>query len=159
MARNSASICLRGHYDNTLLEGRDSTVRSFCSICGAPVITQCPDCGGRILGSYVGVLSANFRPRDFCNDCGGPYPWADRDAHIAQLRNLLEFEPGLDNAERLELIEQIAVLSKPDVDEKTRIKAGEKIKQLAPRGWAMAGPVLRSLLTAEILRRLGLPPG
>jgi hypothetical protein len=76
-----------------------------------------------------------------------------------QLRNQLEFEPGLDDADRLELIEQLAVLSRPDEDEKRRVRAGERVKQLAPKGWAVAQPILTSLLSAELRMKLGLPPG
>jgi hypothetical protein len=158
--RFSASVCMRGHYSDRLLELSRRTGgqgEKFCSECGAPVIEACPQCKARLFGSYEGV-PAN-EPEKFCFNCGAPYPWADRDALIMQLRNQLEFEPGLDDADRLELIEQLAVLSRPDEDEKRRVRAGERVKQLAPKGWAVAQPILTSLLSAELRMKLGLPPG
>lgn len=154
---------MRGHMRDSILELHQrsgSAVEKFCSKCGAPVITACPKCAARLLGAYEGVVSAGPKnPDSFCTDCGSPYPWADRDALVMQLRNQLEFEPGLDDADRLEVIEQIAVLARPEEDEKRRIRAGERIKELAPKGWALTQPILTSLVSAEIQRRLGIPPG
>jgi hypothetical protein len=166
MSRYSAAVCMRGHYRNTMLDagapGRiiqapDDT-ESFCSKCGAPVITECPSCSARILGAYVGVVSAGQAPESFCFSCGAPYPWADRDALIMQLRNVLEFEPGLDAATRLEVSEQIAVLSGPDGDDKRRVKAGEALRKLVPKGWEATQPILQTLISAELKKQLGFPP-
>jgi hypothetical protein len=85
-------------------------------------------------------------------------PWAGREDLVLELRNKLEFEPELDTADCLELMEQIAVLSAPDKDIKARVRAGERVRQLAPKGWAVAQPILVSLLSAEIRTHLGLPP-
>lgn len=161
MSRYAAAVCMRGHYGDTLLDAPTRTPReteSFCSKCGAPVITGCPNCSAKILGGHVGVASANLRPEKFCFSCGAPYPWADRDALIWQLRNVLEFEPGLDDATRLEVSEQIAVLSGPNEDNKRRVKAGEALRKLAPKGWGAAQPILRTLVSAELKKQLGLPP-
>lgn len=155
--RYSAAICRRGHWATTILEGHAS-VDPRCTKCGAPVITNCPNCQARLLGAHPGVISSGSKPDKFCSQCGSPFPWADRTDLILQLRNQLEFEPGLDNADRLELIEQIAVLSGPEQDGKKRVRAGERVKQLAPKGWAVAQPILQTLLTAELRKQLGLPP-
>jgi hypothetical protein len=157
---------MRGHYRDRMLDaggpGRivttPSDTESFCSKCGAPVITECPTCSERLLGAHVGVMSAGQKPEKFCFSCGAPYPWADRDALIMQLRNVLEFEPGLDDATRLEVGEQIAVLSGTDEDSKRRVKAGESLRKLAPKGWAAAQPILQTLVSAELKKQLGLPP-
>jgi hypothetical protein len=153
---------MRGHIRDSILElhqRRGEQPEKFCSKCGAPVILACPNCNSRLPGGYEGVVSAGpKKPDDFCVECGKPYPWADRPAIILQLRNILEYEPGLDDADRLELTEQIAVLSKPEEDEKKRIRAGERVKQLAPKGWAAAQPILTSLISVELQRRLGIPP-
>jgi hypothetical protein len=87
-----------------------------------------------------------------------PYPWADRESLIMQLRNLLEFEPGLDDASRLEVAEQIAVLSAPGEDTKRRVRAGQALRDLAPRGWQAAQPILQTPVSAELRKQLGLPP-
>ena len=122
------------------------------------MIAACPNCSARILGSHVGVAEVGLEPDSFCFSCGAPYPWADRDALIMQLRNVLEFEPGLDDATRLEVGEQIAVLSQPDEDSKRRLKAGEALRKLAPKGWEATQPILQTLLSAELRKQLGLPP-
>jgi hypothetical protein len=149
---------MRGHYDNMMIEARSKPIQQFCTRCGAPVITACPVCDGRLLGAYPNVV-ASYGPDQFCGSCGSPYPWANRESMIMQLRNQLEFEPGLDSADRLELIEQLAVLSGPEEDDKKRVRAGKRVKELAPKGWAVAGPILQTLLSAEIRSHLGLPPG
>lgn len=166
MSRYGAAVCMRGHYRDTMLDAGSpgailqtpSDTESFCSKCGAPVITSCPNCSAKILGTHVGVVSAGLKPEKFCFSCGSPYPWADRDALIMQLRNVLEFEPGLDDAARLEVGEQIAVLSKPDENGKQRVKAGEALRKLAPKGWEAAQPILQTLVSAELKKQLGLPP-
>jgi len=167
MSRYSAAVCMRGHYRDTILDlhqpGRIVTApqdtEAFCSECGAPVITECPKCSGRLLGAYEGVVGVGpEKPENFCFSCGSPYPWADRESLIMQLRNKLEFEPGLDDAARLEVAEQIAVLSGPDEDNKRRQKAGEALRKLAPKGWEAAQPILQTLLSAELRKTLGLPP-
>ncbi len=142
-----------------MLELREGEPEKFCSKCGAPVIIACPNCSSRLLGAYEGVVSTgSSKPDNFCVQCGKAYPWADRATIILQLRNILEYEPGLDDADRLELREQISVLSRPEEDEKKRIRAGERLKQLAPKGWALAMPVLTSLITGELQKKLGIPP-
>ncbi len=162
MSRYAAAVCMRGHYRDTILDLRSpgDVVESFCSKCGAPVISACPKCSAKILGSYEGVIAAGPEaPENFCFSCGAPYPWADRESLIMQLRNVLEFEPGLDDATRLEVGEQIAVLSTPDEDNKRRLRAGKALRELAPKGWLAAQPILQTLVSAELRKQLGLPPG
>jgi hypothetical protein len=162
MSRYSAAVCMRGHYRDTILElrtRRGETVEAFCSKCGAPVITACPTCDAKILGAYEGVVAPGpEEPEKFCAFCGGPYPWADREALVMQLQNQLEFEPGLDDAGRLEVREKIAVLSAPEEDEKRRVKAGEALRKLVPKAWEGAKPILQTLVSAELQKRLGIPP-
>jgi hypothetical protein len=166
MSRYSAAICMRGHYRDQMLDtGSPGAIihapidtESFCSKCGAPVIKECPNCSARLLGAHVSVISGELQPEKFCFSCGAPYPWADRDALVMQLRNVLEFEPGLDDATRLEVGEQIAVLSGTDEDNKRRLKAGEALRKLAPKGWEAAQPILQTLVSAELKKQLELPP-
>jgi hypothetical protein len=157
---------MRGHYRDKMLDAHSpgrivqspSEAEAFCSKCGAPVIQACPRCSARILGGHVGVISAGGKPEKFCFSCGAPYPWADREALVMQLRNVLEFEPGLDDAARLEIAEQIVVLSEPAEDNKRRVRAGELLRKLAPKGWETAQPILQTLVSAELQKQLGLPP-
>ena len=97
-------------------------------------------------------------PDSFCWHCGEPYSWAAREERVGKLYDLIDHE-DLDEATLLTVREQIAVLSEP-VDEVTdddRVRAGQRLRNLAPKLWEAALPVLQSVLTAEAKRQLGLP--
>lgn len=64
---------------------------------------------------------------------------------------------NLDQAQQLEVIEKLAILATPEEPERDRVDAGKKIKSLVPKAWAVAVPVLQSVLTAELRTKLGLP--
>jgi hypothetical protein len=98
------------------------------------------------------------RPESFCWDCGKPYPWATREERIGKLYDEIDYE-DLDEETELTVREQLAVLSAP-ADEATdddRVRAGRRIRNLAPKLWEAGLPVLQSVLTAEAKRQLGLP--
>lgn len=91
----------------------------FCSVCGAPVLKDCQDCGARIKGKYHvdGVFFANFRyrPPSFCDHCGMPHPWASRQALLWERENRIALDE-LSASTRLELrekFEEIASASCP----------------------------------------------
>jgi hypothetical protein len=131
----------------------------FCGECGAPVLQTCPSCDALIPGEYRALRPRSFvMPDSFCWECGEPYPWATREERVVKLYDRIDHE-DLDEATLLTVREQVAVLSAP-VDEATdddRVRAGNRIKNLAPKAWEASLPVLQSLLTAEAKRRLGLP--
>jgi hypothetical protein len=93
----------------------------------------------------------------FCWNCGEPHSWATREERVQKLYSLIDDE-DLDEADRLTVVEQIALLSAPEdeVPDDRRLHAGEKIRQLAPKAWEAALPVLQGLLTAKLKRDLGL---
>jgi hypothetical protein len=105
------------------------------------------------------LVAAEREPDPFCWNCGKPYPWATREQRIGHLYNLIDFQDNLDEADRLTIIEQIAMLSKPEdeASDEQRVKAGSVIKRLAPKMWEAASPVLQTVLSAELRRQLGLP--
>lgn len=155
--RYTAAVCMKGHTASTALEIGSGTVGKFCSTCGAPIIRACPNCSMRLLGTYRGVVDFGYRPDTFCSNCGAPHPWADREAIVGHLQNLLLYGNHLDHAEQLEVIEKLAVLATPDESEKARVSAGDRIRTLVPKAWNAAIPVLQSVLSAEIQSKLGLP--
>lgn len=131
-----------------------------CGRCGARVLRTCPSCDAFILGTVV--LYSDYddleRPESFCWDCGEPYPWATREERIGKLYDEIDHE-DLDEATLLTVREQLAVLSAPadEVTDDDRVRAGRRIKALAPKAWEAILPVLQGLLTAEAKRQLGLP--
>ena len=138
-------------------------VPRHCGRCGAAVVRACGSCEAPLLGgerfAQGGLKSAMKEPDPFCWDCGEPYPWATREQRLGQLYNLID-EEDLDEAERLVVVEQIAVLSEPvdEVSDEQQIRAGERLRGLAPKVWEAALPILQSLLTAKAKEKLGLPP-
>ena len=156
--RYTAAICMKGHFVDVAVELNHGTVAKFCTDCGAPVMFTCPNCSSRLLGVPPGYYSPRMKPDSFCSECGMPYPWANREAIISHLKNLLLYNNSLDQAQQLEVIEKLAILATPEKPERDRVDAGKKIKSLVPSAWAVAMPVLQSVLTAEIRVKLGLPP-
>jgi hypothetical protein len=167
-----AAVCLRGHVQDafidldTLSALRGPTqlkaphVPSFCGRCGGRVLLGCRSCGAGIAGQMDGnPRDPQWEPAGFCWKCGVPYPWATREQRLAQLYNLIDDE-DLDEAERLAVVEQIALLSEPvdEVSDEDQVRAGERIKSLAPKVWEAALPILQSLLTAKAKQELGLLP-
>jgi hypothetical protein len=156
-----SAVCMRGHViTDSISPGESTGVPNFCRRCGAPVITTCSNCSAPILGGYAGMLvAAERRPDPFCWNCGEPYPWATREQRIGHLYNLIDFQDDLDKADRLTIIEQIAVLSKPEdeASDEQRVEAGSVIRRLAPKMWGAALPVLQTVLSAELRRQMGLP--
>jgi hypothetical protein len=184
--RYYAAVCRNGHVvDDTILPPRPARpaglygygnrnsssltadspplpeVPRHCGQCGAPVLEMCGSCKAPLLGAGklgAGMISPMRRLDSFCWRCGEPYPWATREERVAKLYDLIDHE-DLDEATLLTVREQIAVLSQP-VDEATdddRVRAGRRIRDLAPKAWEAVLPVLQGLLTAEAKRRLGLP--
>jgi hypothetical protein len=156
---------MRGHVVTNVLPLEESSgwvVPSYCRECGAPVLQECLSCGAEILSNFAdhwftGPKVIPLPPDHFCWNCGKPYPWATREQRIAHLYNLMDYEPNLDEADRLTIQEQIAVLSEPKASDEQLVEAGSRIKRLAPKMWEAALPVLQSVLSAEIRRQLGLP--
>ena len=124
-------------------------VQKFCGTCGAPVITACGSCG-------AGIPSPDFA---FCVNCGEPFPWASREQLISKLESFLDFEDGLSPADRLEAVEQIAVLSElEEADEPgtidRRVGVAARIRRLAPGAWTLAQPILTTVLSSEVQQGL-----
>jgi hypothetical protein len=169
-----ASVCMRGHVGNAHLpevastaakvaetrgRSRPHTLPPFCGYCGARILMNCPSCDALILGKVQGIPVLGWRPAVFCWSCGGPYPWATREQRVGKLYNLLDFEE-LDEAQRLTVIEHIAVLTEPvdEVTDEQRVRAGERLRSLVPRLWEAGLPIIQSVLTAGAKQKLGLPP-
>jgi hypothetical protein len=166
-----AAVCLRGHVQDAFIDVQTLSalrgptqlkaphVPSFCGQCGGRVLQGCRSCEAGIAGQMDGrPRDPAWEPAGFCWKCGVPYPWATREQRLAQLYNVIDDEK-LDEADRLAVVEQIAVLSEPvdEVSDEDRVRAGKRVKSLAPKVWEAALPILQSLLTAKAKQELGLP--
>jgi hypothetical protein len=157
-----AAICRRGH---VVTRDATSSLRTDkCATCGADVLTECPNCGNIIRGSYIvpGLIgfSEDYTAPDFCGDCGKPFLWASRQARIYELMNLLEAE-GLDPAAELKVREQLQALAEADdEDEEAEEARWQRVRRLAPTLWERSGAqqIITTLVLAEARVRLGLPP-
>jgi hypothetical protein len=175
--RYLAAVCRNGHIiTDTLAPPRQPTgmgvaevgsprtppptVPGFCGQCGVAVLRACRSCEAPILGAHEMHIGSEplKQPASFCWACGESYAWATREQRVGKLYDQIDHE-DLDEATWLTVCEQIAVLATP-VDEKTdedRVRAGERFRRVAPKAWETALPVLQTLLTAEVKKRLGLP--
>ena len=125
-------------------------VPPFCGTCGAPVITACENCGAGI--PNPNYLARQTEPNPFCVGCGEPFPWVTREQLIGKLYGLIDFEGDLSPADRLQVIEAIAVLSEQEEPETVSVhaRAAAKIRELVPGMWQAAQPYLRVALSEEV---------
>lgn len=107
MTHYPAFICEKGHVIESL---SDSCADKYCTVCGARVISKCPNCGAILRGKSrdaYGYLEAYTAPA-YCKDCGKPYPWTKIAIEATVL--MLKEETGLADDERQKLIDVL-----PDV--------------------------------------------
>src|SRR4051812_28983400 len=134
-----AAICARGHVITSNVSGR-SEVPNRCPQCRADVLRTCPGCEYRLQGYELipGVLHGSYARPSFCDRCGAAFPWIGRQERLYELENIMEREPGLDEATKLWLREQMRALSQIDaMDEKAQREAWGRIKDhAAPCGIA-----------------------
>lgn len=86
-----AAVCRRGHVHSSDLRLSAPGKGQQCQDCGAPILTACPACGARILGELfvAGVITvSSWTPADFCDQCGGPMPWASWKARVWHVANV-----------------------------------------------------------------------
>lgn len=102
-------VCLNGHKITDRYASSPEFRQSSCDQCGADTIHECPECGTSIRGKYdvpgVVSLTSGPDPKDYCHECGEPYPWADQAEDFANVdssvldpeladRALSEYEDG-----------------------------------------------------------------
>ena len=151
-----AAICRRGHVYSEDLTLTPSAGR--CSTCGAKIITACSSCNSIIRGYYhvpgVADFGSDYKPPDFCHDCGQPHSWASRQARIWELQNLLD-EEDLGEAERLTVSEQLDALLDPDLSEEEQVERWGRVRKMAPGLMSSGQKIVESVMTAAIKAQLG----
>jgi hypothetical protein len=103
-------VCENGHRVTGCYSISAGKRQDFCQKCGAPTITDCPNCKKEIQGDRIGKnwtgevysLGSAVVP-SFCSNCGEPYPWT-KNKIVTAIQILMEFGK-LDEKEK-ETIEQ-----------------------------------------------------
>jgi hypothetical protein len=96
----TAEICLNGHVTTSSADTSPELREKYCSECGEPTITQCPNCKSNIRGYYdvpnvIGFLE--YTCPLFCHNCGNPFPWTER--RIQAASELMELSDKLSESE------------------------------------------------------------
>jgi hypothetical protein len=128
---------------------------NFCVIDGSPLVDKCSVCNKLIVCMLEEEV---WKAGSFCWHCGEPFYWVTREERVRRLYQLLEAE-SLSGEKRVIALDQLAVLSEPadGAAHEDQVRAGQRIRRLAPRLWETLRPVLQEILTAEAKRQLGLP--
>lgn len=155
-----AAVCRRGHVETTVIDNL-ATLAKRCPECGAPVLTACSACDTRIRGDLIVpeviTFAEDYKPPDFCDQCGAPFPWVSRQGRIYELMNLLDHE-DLDPATELEVREQLEALTQPDLPDDEAARRWERVRAKAPTLWERSGAqrILETVVTAAIKAQLDL---
>lgn len=95
---NKAQICKNGHVITSYDE--NFTSDSYCTICGAQIITNCLECGKPIHGSERDEYSGMFEYLcpNYCHFCGQAYPWTK--SAIEATAELIKMEQNITDEEK-----------------------------------------------------------
>jgi len=84
-------VCLNGHKITDRYITSSEVRQSNCDQCGAETIHECPECETPIRGEYLveGVvdMTPGSDPKDYCHECGEPYPWVDQAADFENVES------------------------------------------------------------------------
>ena len=129
--------------------------RPFCPEHGSPTFTHCKVCreAWDVIGGQIIFLE---RGATFCGTCAAPAPWATVQERIEWIRDRLT-EVTLDPRDEIQLREGLTLLAEsPNRQHPGDMAVWTLLKAKAPDVWTLAKPVLTSVLSDEIKRRLGL---
>ncbi len=140
-----AQICLNGHTITASSDTYPQFKEAYCSKCGKPTITTCPNCNTSIRGYYEDEdgfgFGSDYSPPSFCYNCGKPFPWTEE--KLASAIALLELSKKFSEDElqtvRSDLIELATDSPRTQV-------AAIRFKEVLGRVGASVGEGLRSIL-------------
>jgi len=140
----SAAVCRRGHVATSDLNRRaHGEWLQHCTVCGAEVLSWCPHCGTRIKGRHIApAVGATYVPPEFCDFCGGPFPWVGREGRIYELENRLLATEGLDPAIAGRLrdwLDALAAMGPDDYGSAKEVELWQRIRASAPTLWENLG--------------------
>lgn len=82
-------VCENGHKITDSYRSSPELRQNTCDQCGADTIQQCAECDTPIRGRYnvdgVVSLTRGPEPKDYCHECGEPYPWSDTADEFAEV--------------------------------------------------------------------------
>ena len=123
----------------------------YCPRHGTPLLTRCPKCSQP--WKIVNVSMIHDVGSDFCIHCAHPGPWVSREKRLGWIKGRLH-QQGLDEATELELREALDRINDMDPGDTRTIAAWQKLKDVAPKLWEIAKPIVTTVATAEVKRRL-----
>lgn len=133
MSYFTAFICKNGHeISSTTYSCNDK----FCTKCGSPIISKCPNCNTTIRGCYDSQFEylVDYDVPAYCPACGKPYPWTA--AAIEATMYMIQ-ESDIQNTDQEKLIESL-----PDMiaeTPKTQLAAVRYKKAAAVGGFIAEG--------------------
>ncbi len=156
---DTGMACVNGHAITSTASSAPELQEKFCSKCGQPGITKCPQCSAAIRGFYhaIGViaLSHPWRIPAHCHNCGKPYPWIERKA--AAVMEMIDELEGLSDDEKAKLKKSIPDIIAETPNSDTAVlrfkKAIGKVGQVAGQ---MLTKVLTDVAAETVKKTMGL---
>jgi hypothetical protein len=137
-------VCLNGHVVNSTASSHPELNAQFCSQCGEPTISVCPDCQATIRGFFrvPGVVSmVAWKVPHHCYSCGKAYPWTQRQAEA--LQEVVDELEELSDEDREKLKQSIPNIVAETPKSET---AALRFKKAAAKAGAAGGKVLMEVL-------------
>lgn len=80
---DTKQVCVNGHHITDRYYDRPDSRQDYCNECGAETIKECQNRGEEMEGEMLdsGVVAIGFEPTipDFCDGCGQPFPWTEKE--------------------------------------------------------------------------------
>jgi hypothetical protein len=130
-----------------------------CARHGVPWFTNCPKCRWDwpvLAKDHWMREETDYKGQDFCAECAAPAPWLSRPRLLAWVRDQLKASAASGDVPRgatLELIEALKRLDAMGGDDAKTVEAWKKLREVAPKVWAVTKPV-RDVLIGETVKRL-----
>jgi len=96
------------------------------------------------------------RGADFCVNCATPGPWVSREGRIEWLRDRVS-EFHQDPAEIVKLQQILNKLVQMNPDDAKTLVGWNSLKESVPELWAVAKPILVTVIGPSVRAKLGLP--
>lgn len=95
----TAQVCKNGHLFTAYVEDHRNDLETFCSKCGAQMITKCGSCGTNIRGRSRGEFGhwGDYSPPSYCFNCGNPFPWTS--SALEATKDILLLSEAIDSSE------------------------------------------------------------